>query len=621
MLDELVQTEPSFLSLTLTLCSSTCSPSSVTFTSPSPQAVATLISLLQQLRGLGQAPGHLLKGLLKGELETEESPYMVRAVQKWMKSEDEIIEHKPIKTVPLDLGDTDMSQAEKHTDYILENSIDLVTVEEDKKGCNAVTEVQTIITDNLIREDPALNNTKNTSGRSIAGHERDLIISDIFESECDMLANQVVEIETVSYDQLEVETDDADKDIPSIDLELEECAFEVEEVLAMREVEGSVEYLVKWLGYNREEDNTWEPQQNLRCEEKVLQFQTKLKVENCINEDLPKLAAMKEKYDTRQFGPMSTSKWFGNKINSDQAICKICSNDLLSVPWSYKHNRCHQVSSLDVCPCTICDEWFSSIQELDEHVSFHDQSKDPAYLYCNVCAFSCKAKVLNKGQTGPYNFRAFGNKMMKEHRQSHEETHQCHKCDKSYNGKKALQGHLLTVHSDKIFQCEHCEFTNHSKFATDLHVKRRHTEERDKKYNFNCPKCEKKFLDNGQLRTHMRNIHQETEPVNCLECNKVFRTAKRLSFHAKSMHGNLRKCKCNECGKMFNKEYELMIHHRVHTGERPFKCDVCKATFNKLNHKGRHMKIHTGVRPHICSLCGKGFVQKTNMVLHQAKCV
>ena len=46
----------------------------------------------------------------------------------------------------------------------------------------------------------------------------------------------------------------------------------MEEVLAMREVASSVEYLVKWLGYNRQEDNTWEPQQNLRCGQKILDF-------------------------------------------------------------------------------------------------------------------------------------------------------------------------------------------------------------------------------------------------------------------------------------------------------------------------------------------------------------
>ena len=558
MFDKFVQAVPSFISLTMTLCTSTSSPSSVTYTFPSPAAVGTLISLLQQLRGLGEAPGHLLKGMLKGEHGEKEGPYMTKAVQKWMKSGEDREEHKQVQTVPLDVCDTKMSQAEEHTDLGLETSLELVFVGQDKDGFKDDTEVTDMTTENLIREEALLDNTKQHSVHSTSQYESDLMISSIFTSE-----NDIPEIKHVEKGDIYMEA-------PNIKLELEECAFEVEEVLAMREVDGSMEYLVKWLGYNKEEDNTWEPEQNLRCEEKVLQFRTKLKVENCINENFPKLAEMKKKYDSRQFVPLSTAQVY-NKMDGDQAICKICSNDLLSVPmWSYKHNRCHQVSSLDVCPCIICDEWFPSIQDLEEHISFHDQSKDPAYLYCNVCAFSCKAKLLNKGQTGPYNVRSFGNKMIKEHRQSHEQIHPCDRCDKTYNSKKALQGHFLNNHSDKIYQCDHCEFTSHIKSTTDNHVKRRHTEEKDKEYNFHCPKCEKKFFMKASLTTHMRDVHQETGPVSCLECSRIFRTAKRLSQHAKSMHGDLRKYKCKDCGKMFVNGYSLKLHHRVHTGERPY---------------------------------------------------
>ena len=92
-------------------------------------------------------------------------------------------------------------------------------------------------------------------------HGSDMVKSSILSCKNEKLENKNVEIKRNINE----------------DLELTEGAFEVEEVLAMREVAGSVEYLVKWLGYNRQEDNTWEPQQNLWCRQKILDFQKKLK--------------------------------------------------------------------------------------------------------------------------------------------------------------------------------------------------------------------------------------------------------------------------------------------------------------------------------------------------------
>jgi len=307
--------------------------------------------------------------------------------------------------------------------------------------------------------------------------------------------------------------------------------------------------------------------------------------------------------------------------------CQGCEKSFVAEVWLYKHclqehpddetirppkplrvgrgvrlANMHERGNKLVCGLPGCEHKFSHFKGLVRHERTHTEA-----CICILCGLPCWTSTA----------------LIDHCDQKHASKSQyiCRICGFYNYSEINLKLHTVQIHmkGTKEYECQHCPYksTNISTFSA--HVRNHSTTA-----SFVCEECGKECPTPQSLSTHRRS-HMPTSSFaySCSYCSKRFPHVSLLLIHER-VHTGEKPFQCNDCGQCFGSQSSLIKHNRnIHTPEdqMPYKCNECGKTFSKARRKVYfgHLKQHSGIKDHICPLCNAAFSSRGYLGNHFKK--
>lgn len=332
--------------------------------------------------------------------------------------------------------------------------------------------------------------------------------------------------------------------------------------------------------------------------------------------------------------------------------CPVC-RKLVPFYSLSKHMHTHKAYSIQ---CPHCDKMFKNSSTLKQHVRIHE---DQRQYRCDTCGVGfnrrdglrlhmrvhqktdsrglkeCSCQVCGEKFPNHSTLVIHRNRVHKDGRQ-----YTCHICNRSMISTRSLEWHMSHIHNESLpgvvrdesglpekrrVSCYHCSKTFKTEMILRTHIKNMHMEKDPMKCadcdatftsevrlrhhmmvthnrlegTLACPHCPKRFVNQLRLKTHMIS-HSEERPYTCEICGFNLKTKIQLIKHHQNRHSDERPLQCRYCPWRCKQVSALVCHERTHTNERPYSCSVCRQRFKYLGDKNKHERRHE-------SLGGAGF--------------
>lgn len=266
--------------------------------------------------------------------------------------------------------------------------------------------------------------------------------------------------------------------------------------------------------------------------------------------------------------------------------CKFCTKTFMKPRYLRRHILTHN----EVKPyrCKACDSCFSRY----DHLKVHQTRCKGKKTRLEVRIPKISLEDVGKGWQNK-----FGIESAKK-----QETFECEVCSRSYSTQSKLSRHFTMFHATKLFKCTRCG----SAFAHEKSLKKHKKMRR-------CRKA---------LREKNASLLQGANPPAENVTGPLDRMKSQMLRRIQPCFNKKYKYVCGYCPRAFGNTWQLRVHTRLHTGEKPYSCDYCGERFIRKDYVQRHF-VKCPKKPLqstvLCDICG-GFFSAGKLENHKKGC-